>query len=278
MTPEHDEQALAAFALGALEPAERRAVAEHIAGCDACAAQVRSFQRVGYALDCAVPSRTPPPELRARVLSTITGASLNRRASDDALRSSPAVSPSSVSRQPASLRTWLPLAAMLLIAIGAAAYAMRLQGRVATLERALTRTSGEARAAQQATLDARRIADQARSAMAILAAPDLARIDLAAQPGAPAASARALWSRQRGMVFTAANLPPAGPGRTYQVWVVVPRGPVSAGVIDPDATGSGLGVFRTPADMPSPVAVAVTIEPAGGVPAPTGPRVLVGAP
>jgi hypothetical protein len=30
--------------------------------------------------------------------------------------------------------------------------------------------------------------------------------------------------------------------------------------------------------MPDPLAVAVTLEPAGGVPAPTGDRYLVGAP
>jgi len=35
-------------------------------------------------------------------------------------------------------------------------------------------------------------------------------------------------------------------------------------------------VFATPPDIPPPIAVAVTLEPAGGVPAPTGPKVLVG--
>jgi anti-sigma-K factor RskA len=80
------------------------------------------------------------------------------------------------------------------------------------------------------------------------------------------------------MVFTASNLPALPGGRTYQVWVVVPAGPISAGLIEPDASGRALGVFRTPPDIPTPVAVAVTIEPAGGVPAPTGERVLVGAP
>jgi hypothetical protein len=35
--------------------------------------------------------------------------------------------------------------------------------------------------------------------------------------------------------------------------------------------------FNTPPDIPQPVALAVTIEPAGGVPAPTGEKYLVGA-
>jgi hypothetical protein len=43
--------------------------------------------------------------------------------------------------------------------------------------------------------------------MGVFAAPDVARIDLAGQPVAASARARALWSRQRGMVFTVSNLP-----------------------------------------------------------------------
>ena len=35
--------------------------------------------------------------------------------------------------------------------------------------------------------------------------------------------------------------------------------------------------FATPPDIPPPVAMAVTIEPEGGVPAPTGDKYLVGA-
>jgi hypothetical protein len=46
----------------------------------------------------------------------------------------------------------------------------------------------------------------------------------------------------------------------------------------PDATGSGSVYFATPPDIAAPVAVAVTLEPAGGVPAPTGARYLVGTP
>jgi anti-sigma-K factor RskA len=51
---------------------------------------------------------------------------------------------------------------------------------------------------------------------------------------------------------------------------------LSAGLIEPDASGRADAVFATSPDIPNPVAVAVTLEPAGGVPAPTGPKYLVG--
>jgi len=112
---------------------------------------------------------------------------------------------------------------------------------------------------------------------AILAAPDLARIDLAGQPAAPSASARALWSRSRGLVFTASNLPPLPAGRVYQLWVLSSQpAPMSAGLLKPDFAGNITATIATPPDMPQPVAMAVTLEPDGGVPAPTGDKYLVG--
>jgi anti-sigma-K factor RskA len=114
--------------------------------------------------------------------------------------------------------------------------------------------------------------------LAVLSAPDVARVDLAGQPAAPQASARAFWSRSHGMVFTASNLPALPAGRVYQLWVVSNQAPapISAGLLTPDPQGNINETFATPQDLPQPVALAVTIEPAGGVPAPTGERYLVG--
>jgi anti-sigma-K factor RskA len=79
------------------------------------------------------------------------------------------------------------------------------------------------------------------------------------------------------MVFTASNLPPLPAGRVYQLWVLTAQpAPLSAGLLTPDAQGGVNETFSTPPDIPQPVALAVTIEPAGGVPAPTGEKYLVG--
>ncbi len=52
--------------------------------------------------------------------------------------------------------------------------------------------------------------------------------------------------------------------------------PISTGLLKPDASGRVDAVFETPVDLPRPTAMAVTIEPEGGVPAPTGDKYLVG--
>ena len=233
----------AGYVLGSLDPEERRAFESHLAGCAECAEEVASLRPVVGALATAVPQVTPRAELRERILS----GGAPRAGADARIHDR---------KSPAAL-TWLPLAAAILIAIGAGIYAVRLQRQIG---------------------DLRARFDQAQATTAVLAAPDLARIDLQGQQVAPDARARALWSRSRGLVFTAANLPPAPAGKAYQVWVVTAQAPISAGLLTPDPSGAGTQFYMTPADIAPPVAVAVTLESAGGVPAPTGERYLIGTP
>jgi len=265
----HDElrHDAAAYALDALEPAERAAFEAHLGSCAECAADVRQMRLAASALPHTVPQVSPPPSLRARILRQMSAA-------PDASTPAPAV----VVREKRGLPAWLPIAAMLVIGAGVSFYAQRMQARVANLETQLRQAQAQVAAAERQTLEARNVAFRAQSAMGVFAAPDVARIDLAGQPVAVSARARALWSRQRGMVFTVTNLPALPPGRVYQVWVVTAQAPVSAGLLTPDASGGGSVYFETPVDILPPVAVAVTLEPAGGVPAPTGAAYLVGKP
>ena len=205
-----------------------------------------------------VPQVDPPPKLRARVLSA-------------ALSRSPAAVPSA-----RPVAWWLATAASFALAAGLTIYTGQLRARISGLESELRDTRARADAAQQQVADAQRVATGAQTALVVLTAPDVARVDLVGQPASPNASARAYWSRSRGMVFNASNLPPLPAGRTYQLWVVTAQAPISAGLLTPDPNGSVSDFFSTPPDIPQPVAMAVTIEPSGGVPAPTGDKYLVG--
>ena len=259
-----------AYVLGALEGDERRAFEAHLAECAMCAAEVRSLSAVATGLAQTVPQLSPRPELRSRVLTTvganIAGPVPHRTAIPTSSRT--AVS---------TLASWLPFAAILVLAVGLAVYARDQRGRMRDLEARVDQSAAAARAAQQELVEARRVGADAQAAIGVLAAPDLVRIDLRGEAAAPQASARALWSRQRGMVFTATNLPPLPAGRVYQVWVVTSDpNPISAGLLAPDASGGGVGVFMTPPDIAPPTAVAVTMSPAGGVAAPVGDRYLIG--
>jgi len=179
-------------------------------------------------------------------------------------------------RSAAAFPSWFATAALLVIAAGLSAYSLQLRSRVSTLEGELRDAILRADASNSQLAEVRRTASEAQSTMAVLTAPDMARVELAGQKIAPQASARAFWSRSRGLVFTASNLPALPASRTYQLWVVTAQGPVSAGLLKPDVNGAVNVLFNSPGNIPSATAMAVTMEPEGGSPGPTSAMYLVG--
>jgi anti-sigma-K factor RskA len=282
VTHEELREHLEAWAIGALRAPEVQEVERHLLTCQACSEVARGLSLVPLALEAHHPVETPSPFVRTRLLSTIQGATAVQTASPSA--SAEAAAGTSALGEAAGARTggagiaaWLAVAAALVLAAFLGWDGVRLRGRIAELTTELAQARAAVAATESRMAMLQRSADRNQSALAVLTAPDVARIDLAGQPDAPQASGRAYWSRARGMVFSAAALPPPPSGRTYQVWVVTSApAPISAGLIEPDSGGHVSAVFATPPDIPQPIAVAVTLEPAGGVPAPTGPKVLVG--
>ena len=172
---------------------------------------------------------------------------------------------------------WLPLAASLVLVVGLGLYAFQLRSRVSTLETQLHDALARADASERQIAEVRRASLEAQTQVAVLTAPDVTSVDLAGQPVAPAAQARAFWSRSRGLVFTAANLPALPPGRIYQLWfVAADNARISAGLLAPDAAGSVTVLLTTSPAIPQPTILAVTNEPAGGAPEPTGTMYLIG--
>jgi Anti-sigma-K factor rskA len=64
-----------------------------------------------------------------------------------------------------------------------------------------------------------------------------------------------------------AGLAPAGPGKQFEAWVIVKKNPKQAGLF---SGGAGTVVVPLAAKVPKGATVAVTVETAGGVAAPTG--------
>jgi anti-sigma-K factor RskA len=264
--PDHDalRESAALYALGALPPDEHRAFEAHVRTCVECAEEVRSLGDVTGALARAVPQIDPPPSLRGRVL-------VGSRLTEPAM-----VLPARPARISWVGPGWLSAAALLVVAVGLGAYTGALRQRIVGLELQLHDAVARLDRSEREVEAATRALNSAQVRMAVLTAPDLARVDLSGQPPAPRAAGRAFWSRTRGLVFAASSLPPLPAGRTYQLWVVTASRPISAGLIRPDDNGSVTASFDTPPDIPAPVAIAVTLEPEGGVPAPTGDKYLVG--
>jgi anti-sigma-K factor RskA len=261
MTHDHDRyrDSIPAYVLGALDEEEREALERHLeGGCDGCEAEMLLASRDLEALAATHAPVEPAATTRARLLHTVRETAAPR---------------------PRGLN-WVPLAAAATLALlawsGWTQIELRREVERLTADREATevRMSG-----LRADLErARRRLDRYAAASRILAAPGLETVRLAGLEAAPEASAQALVAGPGGKaVFYASNLAAPGPGRTYQLWVIVAGSPVSAGVFDVEADGSGSLIVDSLAEAEKVEAWAVTLEPAGGVAQPTGPMVLMGA-
>ena len=267
-------------ALGVLSKDERAELAAAIAGDPELAAEVRELEDTAGALGSAAPQIDPPARLRAKVLAVAgieadAGGASPSGGSVTPFRS--AAAPAAARGGSRALPGWLAAAAALVLASGLGLWALQLRTSLEAMNARVEK-------AEQDVVDMRRTLGQAEEHTRLLQAhnnvlfaPDTLRVDLAGQPVAPGAKARAFMSRQSGVVFTADALPSLPADKAYQLWVIADGKPVSAGLVTPDSSGHAAQLFPMPSNLVALQAVAVTIEPAGGVPAPTGDKVLVGA-
>jgi anti-sigma-K factor RskA len=280
MATEHTpaiEELLSVYALGALDGEDLRAVEEHLAGgCSECAPRLADLADEVEELAAAAPPVAPSDTVRARLMREL-GEPI---AASTAIRS-PASRPR---RVPAW--SWLAAAAaMLLLLVWGLATRGALTSEVAGLraelsraradrDRATARATGLAAELASAEADNERLAQ----AMAIISAPAMKPVALAGLKDAPGARGHAFVDpAAKRAVFVAANLPPLAPGKTYELWFIAAGKPVAAGTFAVGPKGSAtVPVANALPDIAQIQAWAVTIEPQGGVPQPTGPMVLKG--
>ena len=213
-------------------------------------------------LALAAPAATPSERVRDRLLAEV--------------KAEPGLARPALRSPVWGIRRWLtPVLALatLLLAVGLVVLGVE--------NRDLARRMQEFEATGQ-SLEAARRRDQAEAARAravldVLTAPDTLRVTLVAGAAKPIPQGKAFYNAARGLVFYAANLPALPSARAYELWLVPVQGsPIGAGVFNTDVSGNGEVLLPALPAGVAAAAFAVTIEPAAGVPAPTGPKVLIG--
>jgi anti-sigma-K factor RskA len=275
MTHEEVRDALPLYVLDADDRETRRALLDHLAGCDDCRRVLQEYQQAADALAQSVPQIRPRPELRARTLAAIVGQPPPQASPRPHLVTPPATTTRATR---AGWAPWLAAAAALVAAVATAGL---LQTRAELADLRSTLAMWQARVA-----DAERNAQASQATLVtyrrqldVMTADDLLLVSLSGLPPASAAQAKAFVSRsQNAIIFTARDLPALPSARVYQLWAVAAGQAISAGTFVPDARGRSQLVADVPALTTRPDALAVTVEPEGGVPAPTGPKYLLGVP
>jgi len=247
----------AGYALGALDTADRARFEALLDAGDAEArAALRDFEATVRDV-VAETAEVPPPAVKAALMARIDGESRSR-----------AEVILSVPRAAAQGRSRWTVALVGAIAAGIAAIAVGLV--VSTVyDRRIDQLGRQQVELQQ------ELARQ-QELVAILQDPATRMVALAGLPTAPDARGRMLWHAKAGGLLVAQGLPPAPQGKAYELWAISGKeAPVPAGVFTVDARGVG-SIRVAPVAGAEPDTFAVTLEPAGGVPAPTGSMYLVG--
>jgi len=220
-----------AYAVGALNETEQAEFEAHLQSCAPCQIEVRELLETTALLGIAA-AQPVPPALRAAVLDEVSRT-----------RQLPPVVVSlqaHARKRGFALRRWsLTAAACLAVfTIGLGAYAGQLQHENSDL-----RHRGDQVAALQTAADARTITS--------------------ADGGATATVTVSRSANQ--MEFLSSGLS-MHKGRTYQLWLIGPTGPRSAGIFSTDNGKHAPRLFTGPGDA---TVLAVTEEPAGGSAQPT---------
>ncbi len=224
------------YVLGALEPEQAAEIQEHVnTSCEYCLQHLRDAEFVAAALVGIAEPHNPPARLRQRVLA--------------------AVQP-----EPRS-RSWLfavaalsaACAALLAIAIWTGSSVSKYRERISSLE------------SERAQL---------QEAVQILSRSETRAVKFGLAENQP--HGRVFVNRNNGVVFVASQLPELASDRTFQLWLIPAKGaPESAGLFRPNAAGDVVSVRPQPVDTARIHAVAVSIEPSGGSPAPTTKPILI---
>jgi anti-sigma-K factor RskA len=163
----------------------------------------------------------------------------------------------------------------------------RAREKITTSERSLQETQTTlAQQHQRVEASTRELAElreavaRQRGVIEVLTAPGLQMRPLQRAKLGLDAEGHVLWNeRRKAWLFYAFGMPPAPEGKEYQVWFMTEReGPVSAGLFSPDQAGVGQVLAAPPSKLFGKInAVAVTLEPAGGLPKPSGEMYLRGS-
>ncbi len=290
--PDRDDLSLEEAALGALSPEAQAALEARLAR-DADAARElvalrASVAAMAFSAQPAPVARSVDP-VRARLLARASAeaASATRNQAMPSASVSPAlaVSPAPPVATPRpvadvvpirSRTPWIVVGAAVLAAAASLLLVMRTQvERSGLRDRVSTLTASQV--AAQSQLDSlTRLLSEREQQLASVTGPDVAVVELASTSALPP-SGRMFWDRASDRwTFIASNLPALAPDRAFQLWLITANERILAGAFTADA--NGVAVVRAEYDLPRDalVAVAVTEEPASGVPQPTGDIIIVG--
>jgi anti-sigma-K factor RskA len=236
MQENHVTEQIPAYALDCLDAEEALEVSAHLAVCTLCRDELRVYQAASAQLSLAAPQVQPPTRLKARLLQAVQARS--KRQNSGVVEFWLRLWRGLFARQSGPI--WAGVSLVLMIALTASSLALWTQVK--------------------------------RNP-----ANDFRLVKLSATSSAPGASGLMVIT-QEGETGTLVvdGLPPLDRTQQYQLWLIRDGKRTSGGVFSVIPGGYGSMVVDSPLPLTEYPSFGITVEPAGGSPAPTGKKVLGG--
>ncbi len=267
-TEKHVEDQIDAYALGILEDEAAAEVERHLEHCNQCQHALRQAREVTSLLSLSPKQVAPPAHLKQRILSRIAQ---EERQQQPGVRA-----PAEPGRQTSGRQAdEAPVPPDIAIQLPEAPSTRR--GWKRWIDRMVSgRGDVPAVIGPQGTGPAP-TGEHLETILRLLNSPHAAMWELAGTPEAPKARARLLGSPEESTaILLVQGLEPLPPGRDYQLWFLREGKPVGSAIFDVRQNGQGQLMVRAPRQLAHYDLAAITPEPAGGSPGPTGPIVLAG--
>jgi len=256
------------LALGLLGDEDCAPLRAHIESCGDCRVRFDEARSLSALLALSAPPAQAPAEARSRILERLRS---ERRPALHAVPRAAATDPADVAgaRPRPNFWKWANL--------GWAVVTAALIATVGLTSYENARVTHELSSLQMLVGEREQELARTRGVLDLLRSTGTVRVRLMSGAMKPLPEGRVFFHPKKGLLFFASNLPPLDEGKSYQLWYVPAEGaPASAGVFTPDARGNATMMMAAGTMPANPKAFAVTIEPQGGVAAPTGPEVLAG--
>lgn len=256
-------------ALSTLDGDEARALDQHLVACAGCRAELDDWRETTGALAHAANPLEPSAGLRDRILAGVRAEAVSSRVSAKVDNVIPLARP--VTRTQPQTRSWgFQAIAAAVIFVGL------IIGLVVLWRQNLAARAEVARLTEKIKETSSQL-DRKQKMLQLLTTPGARMTELAGTKEAPTAHGMLAVDRKSGhALFMAQGLPQAPAGKEYQLWFIAEKQPPMAGsVFKTDAAGSAMMDEQLPAGALNAGTFAVTLEPLGGVRAPTGPMYLL---
>ena|SRR5688572_2444906 len=256
------------YALGALEGEELREFEAHLqTGCPLCGQQIQEYSETVASIPEALANVRPSADLKSRLMARLDQEGPNRGVVDFKPMGKPM--PGSGSK-----RGWFPWACAV-----AAGLALTVSlTRVSSLNRGLAEQQEKLNQQLQQLKTLQRLLSEEKEVTQFIAKPGVRVTPLAGTDKSPQAAGQILWSAQeKKALFYASKLPSPPEGKIYQLWIIANDKPIDAGIFPVDPQGNAFLKVPLLAEADKAQKFAVTLEPAGGVPQPTGAMHLLGS-